>query len=199
MRAFDLIWCDPTCARLGFEDFDALALFSDKIVHDQSFRADKQQELMELYLQHDNDEIGILNDVAAIAFIESAIRSLSGDPSVKMSEEQKLNLYNAVQSLDTSYNGMNLDDFMTAVSTMATWRVKGRTEEDVARPVTMQERIKVMIESSFSATKVSIDSVRNEIEVERLQLLAQKNEFEADKAEHSFQKLHFESEKKEFE
>jgi len=126
----------------------------------------------------------MLDQASAIAFIESALRSLSGDASVKLSEDQKLNFFNAMQSLDPSYSGINLDDFITALSALAAWRIKGRTEEDVARPITLQERVKVMIESSFNTTKASIDSIRNEIEVERLQLLSQRNEFEAEKAEH---------------
>ena len=34
MRAFDLLWCDPSLSRLGFADFDALSLFSDHMMND---------------------------------------------------------------------------------------------------------------------------------------------------------------------
>ena len=47
--------------------------FSDKIVHDRSFKAEKQQELMSLYMQHDSEEIGILQEAAALSFIKQAI------------------------------------------------------------------------------------------------------------------------------
>lgn len=57
----------------------------------------------------------------------------------------------------------------------------------------------MMIESSFNATKASIDAARNEVEVHRLQNLSDRNQIEADKAEIAFQRQLLEQEKKEFE
>lgn len=76
MRAFDLLWCDPSLSAFGFDDYEALHHFSDKIVHDQAFKAEKQQELMQLYNSHDSEEMGILQEAAALAFIKEAIQKL---------------------------------------------------------------------------------------------------------------------------
>lgn len=123
---------------------------------------------MQLYMSHDTEEMGILQEAEAIAFIKQALRSISGDSGAEITDEQALNLFHAMQSLDPSYMGINLDDFISTIKNMAAWRVKGRTEDDIVKPISLMDRVKVMIESSFNATKASIDNIRNEVEVQRL-------------------------------
>ena len=84
--------------------------------------------------------------------------------------------------MDPTYKGFNLDDFMQAISAIATWNAKGRNK----RHITVQDRINVMVESSFNTTKAHIDQIRNEIEVKRLELLTEKQNIDVEKAELAF-------------
>ena len=71
---------------------------------------------------------------------------------------------------------------MQAISVIAVWNAKGRNE----RYITVQDRINAMIESSFNTSKAHIDQIRNEIEVQRLELLTERQNIEVEKAELSF-------------
>ena len=84
--------------------------------------------------------------------------------------------------MDQTYDGFNLDDFMQAISVIAVWNAKGRNE----RHITVQDRINAMIESSFNTSKAHIDQIRNEIEVQRLELLTERQNIEVEKAELAF-------------
>ena len=149
----------------------------------------------------DVNQNGILEEQEAKQFIQQAYGILMGQ-EVHLGEEQTHNLFNAVQSVDPSYNGFNLDEFMQGVSVLAAWNVKGRSEHDSSRgasSITPQDRVNAMVDTSFNTTKVHLDELRNEVEVARLQVLAEKQLIEAQQSELAFEQEQLAQEKKEFE
>ena len=54
-----------------------------------------------------------------------------------------------------------------------------------------------MIDSGFSSAKAHLDKIRNEVEVQRLELLAEKQLIEAQKSELHYDREHLEEEKRE--
>ena len=45
--------------------------------------------------------------------------------------QQKINLYNAMNSMDKTTDGINLDDFMASMQKLAAWHTSGRAENDL--------------------------------------------------------------------
>lgn len=52
---------------------------------------------------------------------------MTGQTEVKLDTQARQNLYNALQSLDPSYEGFNLDDFMRGMTSLAVWNKEGKT------------------------------------------------------------------------
>ena len=72
-------------------------------------------------------------------------------------------MFNAIQSIDPDYEGFNLDDFMQAMTSLAAWHKEGRPADSNAT-MSNEERVRVMINSSFSAAKANLDRMRNDLE-----------------------------------
>ena len=51
---------------------------------------------------------------------------MTGQTEFKLDEQTRLDLYNAMQSLDPEYEGFNLDDFMRSMTSLAAWNTEGR-------------------------------------------------------------------------
>ena len=68
-----------------------------------------------------------------------------------MDPHTRQDLYNAMQSLNPEYEGYNLDDFMRTMTNLAAWHKEGRPADSNAAAMSNEERIRVMINSSFSA------------------------------------------------
>lgn len=113
-----------------------------------------------------------------------------------MDDQAKTNLYNAVQSLNPEQEGFNLEEFMRALSILETWNVHGKTVatpgqevsaveagSDEIRLLTNEDRVKLMIETGYAATKAHVDQIRNEVEAQRLELLTERERIEAAQAE----------------
>ena len=88
---------------------------------------------------------------------------------IELSETAKMGVLAATQSFDATYEGFTFDDFMRTVSTLTAWNAQGR-----AGPQSDDNRVKGMIDEGYSATRSHIDQIRNEIEVHRLELLAER-------------------------
>ena len=67
----------------------------------------------------------------ALNFINEAYVALTDDENLNLDEQTKTNIFNAAQSLDPTYEGFNLDDFMRAVQTLAVWNIQGRADNDL--------------------------------------------------------------------
>ena len=70
---------------------------------------------MQLFVEKDKSESGIISNEDADAFIDEAYGSLIGAPGVQLSTEERQHFKAALQSLDPTYEGFNLDDFMRAI------------------------------------------------------------------------------------
>ena len=90
---------------------------------------------------------------------------------------------------------------MRAVQTLAVWNIQGRTDNDLPghRPITDTERIRVMVDNGYNSSRAQLDSIRNEVEVQRLQILAERQLVEQKQAELEYEKQQLETEKQEFE
>ena len=110
---------------------------------------------------------------------------------MNLDEQTKTNIFNAAQSLDSTYQGFNLDDFMQTVQTLAAWNTQGRTDNDLpggGRPITDADRVRVMIDSGFNSSRAQMDKIRNEVEVQRLEILAERQLVEQKQADLEYEK-----------
>ena len=67
----------------------------------------------------------------ALNFIHEAYIALTNYENLDLDEQTKTNVFNAAQSLDPTYEGFNLDDFMRVVQTLAVWNIQGRADNDL--------------------------------------------------------------------
>ena len=111
-----------------------------------------------------------------------------------MSKEALESVYHSANSLDPSYDGIECNDIHKILITLAAWNVQGRPIG-----VSNDDRVRSMIDSAFNDTFTHIDTTRNDIEVQRLELLAERQLIEAQNSELQFEKEQHESEKKDFE
>ena len=113
-----------------------------------------------------------------------------------MDDQAKTNLYAAVQSLNPDQEGFSLEEFMRAMSILETWNVHGKTVvtpgqevsniaagSDGNQLLTNEDRVKLMIETGYAATKAHVDQIRNEVEAQRMELITERERIEAAQAE----------------
>ena len=88
-----------------------------------------------------------------------------------------------MESLNPEYEGYNLDDFMRTMTSLAAWHKIGRPvgapdaqEQEHAQN---KERVRVMIDTGFGTAKAHQDQVLNDVEMERLALLAEREQLAA--------------------
>lgn len=129
--------------------------------------------------------------------IEAVAESL---PQLQLSEQERQELYNAVQSLNPEYEGFNLDDFMRSIQTLAAFNAQGRSFDDVFQgDLEVQHNkgkgndnrgrtVDQMIQEGFKHAKDHIDEIRNEIEVQRLELIQERDLMSAKRSEMDFEK-----------
>lgn len=98
MRAFDLVWADPS-AKLGLQA-EELKAFSERLLGDGDFRQSKVEELRELFLKCDKEGTGILQEEDAKHFITQALQLLTGKAAFSPNEVEAMNWFHAVQSLE---------------------------------------------------------------------------------------------------
>lgn len=85
---------------------------------------------------------------------------------------------------------------MRAVQAICAWHAEERdAQTGPAGGQSQADRIRVLIESGFSATMANIDQIRNEVEVQRLQFLAERQFLEQKQAELEFERSQIEAEK----
>lgn len=53
---------------------------------------------------------------------------------------------------------------MQAMTSLAAWHKEGRPADSNAAAMSNEERVRVMINSSFSAAKANLDRMRNDLE-----------------------------------
>ena len=81
MRAFDVVWSEPTTQNLCFQDNEQLARFSEQMVRgDPAYKAQMQERLKTIFLQHDPESNGILQMEEALAFMKQALAALQELP-----------------------------------------------------------------------------------------------------------------------
>lgn len=152
------------------------------MVSNPGFKSEKRNCLRDLYVNRDTDESGILKGEQGLAFIDEAFAAMTGQTDVKLDPQARKDLYNAMQSLDPDYEGFNLDDFMRTVSSLAAWHQGGRPaslSQSEQQNMSNEERVRVMIDQGFSSTKAQLDKIRNEVEIARLEILAERQAIEA--------------------
>lgn len=59
-----------------------------------------------------------------------------------------------------------------------------------------EERVRVMVDTSFQSQKAQMDKIRNEVEIQRLELLAERQAIDAAKSELHFDREHLEEDKR---
>ena len=76
----------------------------------------------------------------------------------------------AINSLDPHTEGFNLDEFMRMVLALSAFNAAGRATNDTLENVGPKP-IPKMIDHAYIETKRNFDVIRNEIEVNRLEIL----------------------------
>lgn len=90
------------------------------------------------------------------------------------------------------------------METLAAWNAQGRKRpdgDDAALDEVQRndKRVTKMIVHGYADTQAHISQIRNEIEVQRLELLAERQYLETQRAEMDYEKNNLDREKKEFE
>lgn len=60
-----------------------------------------------------------------------------------------------------------------------------------------EERVRVMIDTGFSSAKAHLDKIRNEVEIARLEIMAERQAIDAQKSELHYDREQLEEEKRE--
>ena len=72
------------------------------------------------------DQTGVLKGEQGLAFIDEAYAAITGRPDAKLDSQARIDLYNALESLNPEYEGYSLDDFIRAITSLSAWHKEGR-------------------------------------------------------------------------
>lgn len=106
-------------------------VLSEKLLKDPAYREDRGEQFKQAFIACDKNENGILENEEGLTFIKQVMHKLLQEATTEpLTDEECIEVQNAINSLDMHSEGFNLDEFMQTILAISAFNVAGRSPED---------------------------------------------------------------------